>query len=89
MKRFAEVERAFASGRESGIARDHPIDLDGLAVARVGVHDEHRRRAAEPSAELTLADVLGRAQRAVSLDHPDWLALVEEAAADLVHGMGV
>ena len=67
------------------VARDHAIDLDGFAGGRVRIHHEHGRRPTEPGAHLALADVLGRALGAVGLDHPDVLALVKEAVADVAH----
>ena len=71
------------------IARDHAVDLDGFTGARVRVGDEDSRRAPEPSARLSPADVLGGALRAVTLDHPDGLALVKGTVTDVVDSVGI
>jgi hypothetical protein len=72
----------------SVIAGDHAVDFDGLALTCVCVHDEDRRGTPEPGAQLALSDILGRALRTVSSHHPDGLALVEPAVADVAHAIG-
>ena len=46
--------------RGLGLARDHAVDLDRLAGARVRIDHQHGRRSSEPRTHLARADVLGR-----------------------------
>ena len=59
---LAPAERALAPGaRQLGFAREHAIDLDGFAGARVGVDDDDGGRPSKPRARLGHADVLAGA----------------------------